>query len=285
MGNKKVKEEYVFDQSDFDKYVKYCKNVFGAPKRNRSSEITYFFLNMVFYLSFYCGAVPTIINGYFFINNLLNNNLDAYTTSLFILFSMWMIPIQILDLIVIKKNNKYLKNIIVKTNEEYILDCLVWLDEIKSEYIENKKKEFNKYLKYKKLKEKEAKIIKYWMPSWIYFIIRKMDLMVRYVGQTLNPHSRKRSHYNNLYPKYDFMFQLIERKDVSEIDNREKFWIDRFGKENLDNVSKGGSAVHHRKGFKRKDIIYTGVEQDEIERVEKWLEFTKNKKNKIGEIN
>ncbi len=288
---KKLKEEYIFDQDDFDKYVEYCKEskLYLVPKKEeyRDDKITHICLNVAFYFSFCCGAIPTIMNSYFFLFSLFQHTLDNYTTSLFILLAVWMISIQVLDLIAIRKNNKHIRRIILEIEENYNVNYSNWVQEIKLDYVKEKKKEFNNLLKYKKLKEKELKeikpipIIQYWMPSWIYFIIREIDYAVKYVGQTINPHGRKRDHYRKIYPKKDYVFQLIERKDVSEIDEREKFWIDRFGKENLDNSTDGGSAIQNRKGFKRKDIVYSGVDPEELERVEKWLEFTKNKNSKL----
>ena len=278
--DKKPKEEYVFDQDDFDKYVEYCKSsdFYLVPKKEdyRSDKIINVFIKMLLYSSFYFASIPTIINSCLFLSALINRTNTIHSGILFIFLAVWMITIQLLDLLGLKRQSKYIKKIQEEINENYRINYNNWLNEIKMDYVENKRKEFNNNLKYKKLKEEELKRVRYWMPSWIYFIIRIIDNDVRYVGQTINIQARKRAHQKK-YPKKEYIFEPIERKDISEIDSREYFWIKQFGWNNLDNITQGGSAIPNKKGFKRKDVIYDGPHKDEIERVEKWLEFIKNR--------
>ena len=50
---------------------------FPIKDNYKMEKIVHIFLSVAFYFSFYCGAVPTIMNSCLFLSNLFNNNLGC----------------------------------------------------------------------------------------------------------------------------------------------------------------------------------------------------------------
>lgn len=289
----KIKEEYVFDELDFNKYVEYCKNsphyYPTVPFKNDFNLDTKIdrILILSFRISFYSAFVPEIGWATLFISALLKGVRIDFDDSiaLMLCFMSLFLLIQLADLKSIKEVKEYSTNKILTEEQEYNKKYDSWISDVKQEYIKLKKKEYKDYKKYEKAHPAKILVEKYWMPSWIYFVIRISDNIVRYVGQTINEKGRESDHYRKNYPRDSFRFELIEKKDVDEIDAREKFWIKLFGRRNLDNKNSGGSGIKNRKGFNRKVIPYEEPSLEEIRKVQKWMNFltNKNKTKKNGE--
>ncbi len=297
---KKQKEEYVFDQDDFDKYVEYCKksnldNLKPPIKKIYKDYLTSLGIKMLIITKRMCLIHESWLIIYFlYIHygegySLSFSFLGIIIPALIILFT------HILTLRKLRLEKKYERNKIKEYENIYINEYTIWIEKLKKKYIVHKKKLFLEYQKEQRVLERKNKrskiskniqdivipVIKYWIPSWIYFIMRIVDNEIKYVGQSINLDKRKNDHAYHKYPKKEFKLLPIEKADLSEIDAREKFWIDRFGIKNLDNKQPGGSYITRRKGFKKPEpIIYVTPTLDELEIIEKWLRITDNKNKK-----
>lgn len=275
--NIKPKEEYIFDQVDFDKYVGYCKSVFECPKKELY-EKDYLSIMLFKILKIMC-LLNEIWVFIFFIYIIKIEDVSLSLGIIGILPVLFLLLItHILTIRRLQQEKQHEKSEKDKINKKYEIEFLIWEQKLKKKYITQKKKEFLEYKKKQKvINDKIFKLnnytSEYWIPSWIYFIVRKIDDSVVYVGQTVDLQKREQAHFCIKYSHKDFYFLAIERFDINKIDEMENFYLNIFGLENLDNKMNGGSNLLHRKNFYREPILYNKTNEEIEEAKRKIMKF------------
>jgi hypothetical protein len=273
-----LKEEYVFDENDFNKYVEYCtNNEYYYPQTPIKEKLhLQIFIIRIFKILFYLSFIPEVIWTISFLFYIYFGPIEANVVSLYIICMSLFLLMQLSEIKTLREIKLSNHREISRVNTKYDAEYSEWVSIVKDSYIEEKKKEFKKHKKYLADKEKDDLRKNYWMPIWIYFVIRIKDNIVKYVGQTEKLKRRMKEHFKKKYSENEFYFEPIERKDIREIDDREKFWIRHFGRANLDNKTDGGSALMKRKYFKMNIIPFEPPTNEELRKIRKWLKIKKN---------